>query len=179
MRATGIVRKIDNLGRVVIPKEIRKKMQIDNGNTLEIFVDKDDTVILKKYSPVREMGDLGGYIDTLEETTNCNVLITDTDKIVKTSDEFKEYTGHLLGEKIKEIIESRKTNTIDNAEDEDLCVDFRSKEQELGSLLITPILKQGDILGAVILSSQEEELGDFETKITEITAKVISKKLGL
>jgi AbrB family transcriptional regulator (stage V sporulation protein T) len=179
LRATGIVRKIDNLGRVVIPKEIRKKMQIDNGNTLEIFVDKDETVILKKYSPVRELENIDGYIDTLEETTNAQVIITDTDKIVATSAELNEYSGHFLGNKIQEIIESRKSNVIENAEDEDLCVDFRNKENELGSLLVTPIIKQGDILGAVILSSTETDLGDFEQKINEITAKVISKKLGL
>ena len=179
MRATGIVRKIDNLGRVVIPKEIRKKMQIDNGNTLEIFVDKDDTVILKKYSPVKEMNNLKGYIDTLEETTECEVLIADTDKIVETSAGFEEYTGHFLGERIEKIIENRKGERIGNAKDEDLCVDFRNRDKELGDLLVTPILKQGDILGAVILSSTEKGLGDFETKISEITAKVISKKLGL
>ncbi|GAB6098158.1 stage V sporulation protein T [Halanaerocella petrolearia] len=179
MRATGIVRKIDNLGRVVIPKEIRTKMKINNGNTLEIFVDEDDTVVLKKYSPVKELGNLKSYIDTLEETTDCNVIIVDTDKIVETSSLLEEYKGHSLGEKVKEIIKSRKSDLISNAGDEDLCIDFRTKEDKLGSLLVTPVVKQGDILGAVILSSKEKELGDFEKKISTITAKVISKKLGL
>ncbi|GAB6137824.1 stage V sporulation T C-terminal domain-containing protein [Halanaerobaculum tunisiense] len=179
MRATGIVRKIDNLGRVVIPKEIRTQMKINNGNTLEIFVDKDDTVVLKKYSPVKELDDLSSYIDTLEETTECNVLISDTDKIVATSSLLGEYQDHTLGETVKEIIESRKTSIVEEARDEDLCVNFRTKEDKLGSLLVTPIVKQGDILGAVILSTTEKGLGDFEKKISKITSKVISKKLGL
>ncbi|AGB41404.1 looped-hinge helix DNA binding domain, AbrB family [Halobacteroides halobius DSM 5150] len=179
MRATGIVRKIDNLGRVVIPKEIRTKMKIDNGNTLEIFVDKDDTVVLKKYSPVKELGNLKSYIDTLEETTDCKVIISDTDKILETSSQLKDYSGHVLGSKVKDIIKSRKTRVINNAQDEDLCVDFRTKEENLGSLLVTPVVKQGDILGAVILSSTKKQLGNFEKKISKITAKVISKKLGL
>ena len=76
------------------------------------------------------------------------------------------------------VVDLDQTHTID-ANDEDICSDFRSKEHQLGSVLITPIIKQGDVLGTVILSSLDKRLGDFETKISEITAKVISKKLGL
>ncbi|WP_027340862.1 stage V sporulation T C-terminal domain-containing protein [Halonatronum saccharophilum] len=179
MRATGIVRKIDNLGRVVIPKEIRTEMKIDNGNTLEIYVDQNDTVILKKYSPVREFTNLKGYIDTLEETTGCNVMISDTDRILETSSMMEEYGTRAIGGKVKEAMKSRKTMILDSARDEDICTNYRSKEGELGSILICPIIKQGDILGSVILSSNQKELSDFEAKVSEITAKVISKKLGL
>lgn len=180
MRATGIVRKIDNLGRVVIPKEIRTEMQINNGNTLEIYVDKNDTVVLKKYSPVRELEDLGDYIETLEETTDANVIITDTDRIVAASPRLKEYKGHNLSQRVKKIIESRKTKFLDEVKDEDLCLDFRSKSNEkLGDLIITPIMKQGDILGGIILSTVDHDLSDFESKSTKVTAKVISKRLGL
>ncbi|WP_408956110.1 stage V sporulation T C-terminal domain-containing protein [Natroniella sp. ANB-PHB2] len=179
MRATGIVRKIDNLGRVVIPKEIRTEMKIDNGNTLEIYVDEDETVILKKYSPVRELNDLEGYIETLVDTTDCSVMISDTDKIIASSTEMKKYNDQVVGNKIKEAMKSRRTVVIEEAEEEELFNNFRTKEGELGEILVTPIIKQGDILGTVILSSINKELGDFETKISEITAKVISKKLGL
>ncbi|MFO7820278.1 MAG: stage V sporulation T C-terminal domain-containing protein [Halanaerobacter sp.] len=180
MRATGIVRKIDNLGRVVIPKEIRTEMQINNGNTLEIYVDRKDTVVLKKYSPVRELEDLTGYIETLEETTDANVMITDTDRIVAVSSNLKEYQGHSLSDKIKKVMESRKTKFLDGIKDEDICLDFRSKvNQELGNLIITPIMKQGDILGGIILATLNHELSDFESKSTKVTAKVISKRLGL
>ena len=180
MRATGIVRKIDNLGRVVIPKEIRTEMQINNGNTLEIYVDKNDTVVLKKYSPVRELEDLTGYIETLEETTDANVMITDTDRIVAVSSNLKEYQGHNLSDRVKKVMESRKTKFLDGIKDEDICLDFRSKEhQELGNLIITPIMKQGDILGGIILATLNHELSDFESKSTRVTAKVISKRLGL
>ncbi|WP_282706952.1 stage V sporulation T C-terminal domain-containing protein [Natroniella acetigena] len=179
MRATGIVRKIDNLGRVVIPKEIRTEMKIDNGNTLEIYVDEDETVILKKYSPVRELNDLEGYIETLVDTTDCSVMISDTDKIIASSTEMEKYTDQVLGNKIKEAMESRRTIVIEEAEEEEVFNNFRTKEGELGAILVTPIIKQGDILGTVILSSSNGGLGDFEAKISEITAKVISKKLGL
>ncbi|MGM0501572.1 MAG: stage V sporulation T C-terminal domain-containing protein [Bacillota bacterium] len=180
MRATGIVRKIDNLGRVVIPKEIRTEMQINNGNTLEIYVDRNDTVVLKKYSPVRELEDLSGYIETLEETTNNNVLITDTDRIVAVSSKLKEYKGHTVSKQVKKIMESRKPKFLDDVEDKDICLDFRSKEnKDLGNLIITPIMKQGDILGGIVLASLDKKMNDFETKSSEVAAKVISKKLGL
>ncbi len=179
MRATGIVRKIDNLGRVVIPKEIRTEMKIDNGNTLEIFVDKDETVVLKKYSPVRELTDLDDYIDTLAETTGCNVIISDTDKIIQTSKDMKDYDSRLIGSRVKEVMESRKTMILDSVEDEDICANYRTREDKFNTALISPIMKQGDILGAVILSAQDKKLSDFEAKVSEITAKVISKKLGL
>ena len=180
MRATGIVRKIDNLGRVVIPKEIRTEMQINNGNTLEIYVDKNDTVVLKKYSPVRELEDLTGYIETLEETTNNNIMITDTDRIVSASSKLKEYQGHTLSKQVKKIMENRKTKLLDDVKDKDVCLNFRSKDnQNLGNLIITPIMKQGDILGGIILSGRDKELSDFEAKSSEVAAKVISKRLGL
>ncbi|MGM0369422.1 MAG: stage V sporulation T C-terminal domain-containing protein [Bacillota bacterium] len=180
MKATGIVRKIDNLGRVVIPKEIRTEMQINNGNTLEIYVDKNDTVVLKKYSPVRELDDLEGYIETLEETTDSNVIITDTDKIIAASSELEEYQGHTLSKKIKKIMEKRKTKFWDEVEDEDLCLNFRTRDnKELGNSIITPIMKQGDILGGIVLTANDKKLTDFEAKSIEVTAKVISKRLGL
>ncbi len=179
MKATGIVRKIDNLGRVVIPKEIRSEMKIDNGNTLEIFVDKDETVILKKYSPVREISDINDYIETLVDTTDCSIMITDTDRIVASSSDLEEYSKQQIGKEVKKAMEKRKSLNLTEAIDQDICTDFRAENEELGSLIINPILKQGDVLGTIILSSREKELGDFEEKISNITARVISKKLGL
>lgn len=179
MKATGIVRKIDNLGRVVIPKEIRSEMKIDNGNTLEIFVEKDETVILKKYSPVREINDIDDYIETLVDTTNCSIMITDTDRIVASSSDLEAYNMQQVGEKVKMSMEKRQMLNLKDAIDKDICIDFRADNEGLGSIIIHPILKQGDVLGTIILASKEKELGDFEEKISNITARVISKKLGL
>ncbi|MCK8828237.1 hypothetical protein MWH25_10885 [Natroniella acetigena] len=106
-------------------------------------------------------------------------MISDTDKIIASSTEMEKYTDQVLGNKIKEAMESRRTIVIEEAEEEEVFNNFRTKEGELGAILVTPIIKQGDILGTVILSSSNGGLGDFEAKISEITAKVISKKLGL
>lgn len=84
MKATGIVRRIDDLGRIVIPKEIRRTLRIREGDPLEIFTDREGKVILKKYSPIGELGSLAGiYADSLSKTLDCTVCITNTDQVTR------------------------------------------------------------------------------------------------
>ena len=86
MKATGIVRRIDDLGRVVIPKEIRRTLRIRESDPLEIFTDRDGEIILKKYSPIGELGTMAKlYAESLSQTMGCTVCITDTDQIVAAS----------------------------------------------------------------------------------------------
>ncbi|MGM0471406.1 MAG: stage V sporulation T C-terminal domain-containing protein [Bacillota bacterium] len=179
MRATGIVRKIDNLGRVVIPKEIRQEMKINNGNTLEIFVDRDDSVILKKYSPVEELEKLSDYVATLADTTECDILITDTDKVVASSKNLEQYQQRAIGLGIKDIMKGRNTKIVDEATKADICEDYEGEEEVLGAMLVAPILKQGDVLGAVVLIRADQKLGEYESKVAETTTKILSKQLGL
>lgn len=83
MKATGIVRRIDDLGRVVIPKEIRRTLRIREGDPLEIFTDRDGEVILKKYSPIGELGDFAKeYADSLHDSINHITCIADRDVII-------------------------------------------------------------------------------------------------
>ena len=84
MKATGIVRRIDDLGRVVVPKEIRRTLRIREGDPLEIFTDREGEIILKKYSPIGELGNLAKlYAESLSQTMGCTVCITDTDQVVR------------------------------------------------------------------------------------------------
>ena len=83
MKATGIVRRIDDLGRVVIPKEIRRTLRIREGDPLEIFTDREGEIILKKYSPIGELGTFAKqYAESLAQTTGCLVCVTDTDQVI-------------------------------------------------------------------------------------------------
>ena len=83
MKATGIVRRIDDLGRVVIPKEIRRTLRIREGDPLEIFTDREGEIILKKYSPIGELSAFARqYADSLAQTAGCLVCICDMDQIV-------------------------------------------------------------------------------------------------
>lgn len=91
MKATGIVRRIDDLGRVVIPKEIRRTMRIREGEPLEIYVDREGEVILKKYSPINELGEFAKeYADSLHEALGHVVCIADRDEIIAVSGGFKK-----------------------------------------------------------------------------------------
>ena len=93
MKATGIVRRIDDLGRVVIPKEIRRTMRIKEGDPLEIFVDREGEVILKKYSPITELGDFAKeYADALSDTLGATILIADRDEIIAVAAALKRST---------------------------------------------------------------------------------------
>ena len=86
MKATGIVRRIDDLGRVVIPKEIRRTMRIREGDPLEIYTDREGEVIFKKYSPIGELGQIAAqYAETLCKTCDLSVVVTDRDEVVAAS----------------------------------------------------------------------------------------------
>ena len=86
MKATGVVRRIDDLGRVVIPKEIRKTLRIKEGDPLEIFTDREGQIILKKYSPIGELTEFATeYAETLSKTTGHIACITDKDNVIAVS----------------------------------------------------------------------------------------------
>ena len=111
MKATGIVRRIDDLGRIVIPKEIRRTLRIREGDPLEIFTDREGKVILKKYSPIGELGTLAGiYADSLSKTLDCTVCITDTDQVIAAAGNGKkELQEMLLSAELAEVFQERKT----------------------------------------------------------------------
>src|SRR6478735_11597866 len=111
MKATGIVRRIDDLGRVVIPKEIRRTLRIREGDPLEIFVDRDGEVILKKYSPIGELGDFAKeYAESLSETLGHITLITDRDVIIAVAGASKrDFLEKPIGNDVEKSMEDRKT----------------------------------------------------------------------
>ena len=110
MKATGIVRRIDDLGRVVIPKEIRRNMRIREGDPLEIFVDRDGQIILKKYSPIGELATMAKeYADAMNETLGKPVLIADRDNIIAVSGAAKkDFLGKPVGRLVERSMEERR-----------------------------------------------------------------------
>ena len=109
MKATGIVRRIDDLGRVVIPKEIRRTMRIREGDPLEIYTDREGEVIFKKYSPIGELASFATqYAETLHKSCNMSVIITDRDAVIACSGvSKKEYSDKQISDELEEIIEGR------------------------------------------------------------------------
>ncbi|CAM5778159.1 MULTISPECIES: stage V sporulation protein T [Brevibacillus] len=178
MKATGIVRRIDDLGRVVIPKEIRRTLRIREGDPLEIFVDRDGEVILKKYSPIGELGDFAKeYADSLYESLNHTVLISDRDSVIAVSGASKkEYMEKAIGSIVEKCLEERKTRLEKNAGTYEICRDY---SENYGSFVVSPIVAGGDPIGSVILLTKSEttKMGDLETKMAETAAGFLAKQM--
>ncbi len=168
---TGIIRRIDELGRIVVPKEIRKSLRIKDGENLEIFVEKEE-IILKKYSIIKKISDLAINItDAVYLSSKKNMLITDLDEILAISGIFKkEYLNNKISKDLLNLILKRE-ETIKKE-------DFRLTESTIENLkfALCPIIVGGDILGASIVYSLED-VDEFDLKIAKIISKILEQYL--
>lgn len=180
MKATGIVRRIDDLGRVVIPKEIRRTLRIKEGDPLEIFTDRDGEVIFKKYSPIGELADFAGiYAETLSKTSGLPVCITDKDSIIA-----------VYGAPKKEFSEKRISSDIENVMDDKMLY-TKMKEQnkrlnivdgveKYSAGVIVPIISEGDTIGSVIIASGENDtISEVETKLAQSAATFLGRHMEI
>lgn len=179
MKATGIVRRIDDLGRVVIPKEIRRTLRIREGDPLEIFTDREGQVILKKYSPIGELNEFSTeYAQALYDNTNHAVIISDRDIIIAVAGTSKkEYLEKRISPDLERAIENRDTFIADESKSLIRLYYEDEEVEKYKSQVITPIVMQGDPIGAVVLFSEEEEMGDLEIKLTETAASFLSMQM--
>lgn len=176
MKATGIVRRIDDLGRVVIPKEIRRNLRIREGDPLEIFVDRDGEVILKKYSPINELSDFSQeYVEALFESLGSPVLISDRDAIIAIAGCSKrDYLNKYNSELIEEAMSSR-TVTLEEVEEKIAIV--QGFEEDIKSYVVAPIIASGDAIGAVIIFSKDKNLNEVEKKCAEAAASFLARQM--
>ena len=178
MKATGIVRRIDDLGRVVIPKEIRRTLRIREGDPLEIFVDRDGEVILKKYSPIGELGDFAKeYAESLSESTGHIALITDRDTVIAVAGASKkDYLDKAIGDMLEGCMENRKIILEASVGNHNL---MRDNNEGTGSFVAAPIVAGGDPIGTVVLLSKEEavNVGEMESKMVETAAGFLAKQM--
>ncbi len=185
MKATGIVRRIDDLGRVVIPKEIRRTLRIREGDPLEIFVDREGEVILKKYSPIGELGDFAKeYADSLHEAIGHIALIADRDNIIAVAGApKKEFLNKAIGPGVEKTLEERKVAVINDLKEHPHCKHCPVNEAEGGckvtAEVIAPIISQGDPIGAVIIMSKDAgvKMGELEVKLAETAAGFLAKQM--
>ncbi len=148
MKATGIVRRIDDLGRVVIPKEIRRTMRIREGDPLEIFTDRDGEVIFKKYSPIGELTAFAAqYAETLHKTCELLVIICDRDSVVASSGvPKKEYADKRLSDELERVMEKRTLYMHRQGEQKITPTGDGSSHYVSCAM---PIISEGDIVGCV------------------------------
>lgn len=176
MKATGIVRRIDDLGRVVIPKEIRRTLRIREGDPLEIFVDREGEVILKKYSPISELTDFSKeYAEALYESLKHPVLICDKDTYIAVAGTSKkDYLGKPISEEVEKSMMQRKhvvhTNNVN-------CQIVHGVAEELASHATSPIVANGDAIGAVVIFSKTTPMTPVEAKAIETAAGFLAKQM--
>lgn len=158
MKATGIVRRIDDLGRVVVPKEIRKVLRIREGDPLEIYTGTAGEVILKKYSPISELGQIAeSFAETASTVLGLTVLISDTDRFIAASGlRKKDYLNQQIDTALDEIIQCKE-------------------KSRTASRLVVPILTNGDPIGSVtVLPTENHALTEAEVKTAELGAKLLA-----
>ena len=192
MKATGIVRRIDDLGRIVIPKEIRRVMRISEGTPLEIFTEADNTILLKKYSPVRELSTIAqDYAEGLAVSANCSVCICDTDRIVAVHRApKKDYLDAMIARETAGAIWEKKIRILGNvgswtqnhrvaAAKE--CIAIRAGEDGSAytSQIIVPILPDGDAVGCIVAftTGQDPVVTESVLAAVKVTATLLTKQM--
>lgn len=184
LKATGVVRRIDDLGRIVIPKEIRRTLHIKEGDPLEIFTDKEGEVILKKYSPIGELSEFAtGYAETLSKTTGHIACITDKDTVIAVSGgSKKDFLEKSLSPELEKVMENKEIYT--SKENNELALPITqndNNERRYNSQVIYPIISDGDVIGSVILLSKEQntKMGDTELKVVQSAAGFLSSQMNV
>lgn len=182
MKATGIVRRIDELGRVVIPKEIRRTLRIREGDPLEIFVDREGGVILKKYSPIGELGDFAKeYAESLHQAVGHISAICDKDTIIAVSGASKkELLDRPVHEDVERLMQNREKHTASATNGNELI--SITSDDDLGKYtaqVVIPILASGDSIGAVMLLSKDPSASITQTdiKVCETAANFMGKQM--
>lgn len=174
MKATGVVRRIDDLGRIVIPKEIRKSLRIREGDSLEIYTDGSDSIILKKYSHVENINNfIIQYVEAVYSSSKRDIIVTDTERIIAAAGNFrKDLVGKKISVSLDEKIQKRSLQKFEKGENLDVTDNFIINQ----AAVLKPISVYGDIIGAAIVIG-ENTTGEIERSLVEITSIFIGKYL--
>lgn len=178
MKATGIVRRIDDLGRVVIPKEIRRTLRIREGDPLEIFTDREGEIILKKYSPIGELGQFAKqYADSIGQTTGHVVAIADRDQFIAVAGMKKDWVTKPISKDLETLINDRES--VAAGRDEKGFIKVSQDEDDIYYEVIAPIISEGDAIGAVLILSKDPKtkLGEVEIKIASTAAAFMGRQM--
>lgn len=168
MKQTGVTRKIDELGRIVIPKEIRKNLGIRDGESLEIYT-SDDSIILKKYYEVKKLEDVCDKLcEMIKNIYDVNILITDREKVVSSS--ISNYKDKLLDKDLIELIDERELLISDK-----LLTKKLGNDEVIGYYTIVPIVASSDSLGLVIIV---DEVKTYE-RLAKLVAKIVVDKVDI
>ena len=177
MKATGIVRRIDDLGRVVIPKEIRRTMRIREGDPLEIFTDKDGELIFKKYSPIGELGEIAAQLcDSLRRATDGIAAVCDRDAVVAIAGGAKrELLEKPISRQLSQIMEERAIYRRAGGS----AVLVSEADEKYAVSVAAPVISEGDLMGCVLFIAGREDptAGEVEYRLAQMAANFLGKQM--
>lgn len=168
---TGIIRRIDELGRIVIPKEIRKNLRIKNGDNLEILVDGEN-INLRKYSQIENVTDIASvYVESFYQVLKYNIIVTDTDKVIAIAGNLKKkYMNMGISDALTNMIERRDSFVERKKSNIEICPGL----VENGYYAVASIINNGDSIGSVIILSLDTPMLEQEEKLAMILANILS-----
>lgn len=180
MKATGIVRRIDDLGRVVIPKEIRRTLRIREGDPLEIFTDREGEIILKKYSPIGELSAFAKqYAESLSQSVGCLVAVCDMDQVIAAAGSGrKELADRYISKSLEKLLGER-SSVLAASEDKKYVKITSDQEEDYACQIIVPILCEGDVIGGVVILSRDgkKKLTETEQKLAFCAADFLGRQM--
>lgn len=180
MKATGIVRRIDELGRIVVPKELRKNLRIKEGDSIEIFTGSDGEVILKKYSPIGELSDFAQeYVEVASKILGCPVCVTDKEQIIAVAGTpKKDLLGKHLHKELECAIQDREGIMARKGEKKYIQITGENDAIFEGQIVQT-IISEGDAIGAVLILTKDGKtpLTEMERKVAAIAANFLGKQM--
>ncbi len=181
LKATGIVRRIDDLGRVVIPKEIRRTLRIREGDPLEIYTEADGKIVLKKYSPIGELGNFAKeYAEALAQSTGHITCISDKDQIIAVAGgSRKEFLDKSISPTLEKIIEGRTFFSAQKKDERFISILSEGTAEGYHSEIIFPIISEGDAIGSVIFLSHNANavMGEVEEKLAQSAAGFLGRQM--
>ena len=170
MKSTGVVRRIDELGRIVIPKEIRKNMRIKSGDNLEIFLEGDN-ILLRKYSPIETLENVTeNYVESFNQVLKHNIIVTDRDKVVAISGNLKK---KYLGKSISDFTDRSIDRRDSFVERQKKAVSFIEGEEEVCYYSFSSIVSDSDTIGSVIIISIDAPILESDEKLAVILSKLL------
>ncbi len=181
MKDTGIVRRIDELGRIVIPKEIRRTMRFKEGTLVQIYINKIGELTLTKYSPIIDVFEVAQtFCDVLGSVLDINVIITDKDCVVACSNKLKSCLEKQISESLESLLEERKSYLF-NASDSSRMIElFVNDANTYKSQIIVPILANSEIVGGIVAFCNSAEIGEFtmsEVKVLQTVANFMARQV--
>ena len=179
MRATGIVRRIDDLGRIVLPKEIRKNLKIKEGDMLEIYVQDNGCIMLEKYEPMDNLVKIADqYVEVIANVTGLNVCITTDSYVISAMGKSKkEYLRKDLSDNVVNLLEER---IVWSSKNESVIPLFKNDDKsKYSSQIIIPIIDEGDVIGSVIAFSCDSGTIVKESDITiiKVATSLLEKQM--